>query len=73
MDWCQPLPSLNATPNVEVYVLQQDATHRVPGYVLQARGTPSSCLNDFPLRVQGRTGWWRLLSQIELDVAPHEG
>ena len=32
MDRCQPLPSLNATPNVEVYVLQQEATHRVPGY-----------------------------------------
>ena len=32
MDWCQPLPSLNAMPNVEVCVLQQDATHWVPGY-----------------------------------------
>ena len=32
MDRCQPLPSLNAKPDVEVYVLQQDATHRVLGY-----------------------------------------
>ena len=38
--------------------------------VLQAGGTPSPCLNDFPLRVQGHTGWWRLLPRIELDVAP---
>ena len=27
MDRCQPLPSLNAKLDVEVYVLQQDATH----------------------------------------------
>ena len=38
--------------------------------VLQAGGTPSPCLNDFPLCVQGRTGWWRLLPRIKLDVAP---
>ena len=38
--------------------------------VRQAGGTPSPCLNDFPLRVRGRTSWWRLLPGIELDVAP---
>ena len=38
--------------------------------VLQVGGTPSPCLNDFPLPVQGRTGWWRLLPCIEMDVAP---
>ncbi len=40
--------------------------------VLQAGGTPSPCLNDFPLRVQGHSGWWRLLPRIELDVAPRQ-
>lgn len=38
--------------------------------VLQAGGTQSLCLNDFPLQVQGRTGWWRLLQRIKSDLPP---
>ena len=28
------------------------------------------CLNDYPLRVKGTHGWWRLLPHIEADVPP---
>ena len=38
--------------------------------VLTTVGTPAPCLDDYPLRVKGIHGWWRLLPQIEADVPP---
>ena len=37
----------------------------VANRVLTTVGTPSPCLDDYPLRVKGTHGWWRLLPQIE--------
>ena len=38
--------------------------------VLTTVGTPGPCLNDFPLRIKGIHGWWRLLPRVEADVPP---
>jgi hypothetical protein len=37
---------------------------------LTSVGTPSPCLNDYPLRVKGTRGWWRLLPHVEADLPP---
>ena len=37
----------------------------VANRVLTTVGTPSPCLNDYPLRVKGTHGWWRLLPHLE--------
>ena len=42
----------------------------VANRVLTTVGTPSPCLDDYPLRVKGTHGWWRLLPHIEADVPP---
>ena len=42
----------------------------VANRVLTTVGHPSPCLDDFPLRVKGTRGWWRLLPRIEADVPP---
>ena len=39
----------------------------VANRVLTTIGTPSPCLDDYPLRVKGTHGWWRLLPHIEAD------
>ena len=42
----------------------------VANRVLTMVGTASPCLDDYPLRVKGTHGWWRLLPHIEADVPP---
>ena len=38
--------------------------------VLTSVGTPGPCLDDYPLRVKGTHGWWRLLPHVEADIPP---
>ena len=42
----------------------------VANRVLTTVGTASPCLDDYPLRVKGTNGWWRLLPHVEADVPP---